>query len=87
MNKVAIKNTTAESSKLLFGQGATDISPYFGLSKNGPYSLSPLPHIKFIFVFHKEDKDLANEMFKWFNGKMNGFSGLKSFILNPPFSS
>ncbi len=80
VNKVAIKNTTADSNKLLFGQGATDISPYFGLSKNGPYSLSPLPHIKFIFVFHKADKDLANEMFKWFNGKMNGFSGLKSFI-------
>ncbi len=80
VEKTAINNTTPGSNKLLFGQGASDVNPYFGLNKSGPYSLSPLPHIKFIFIFHKADKDLANELFEWFNGKKTGFSGFKNFI-------
>lgn len=80
IDKVKIKNTTPGSNQLLFGQDKTHIMPYYGMSENGPYRLSPLSHVKFIFVFHKSDRDFANELFLWFEGKKSGFKGLKSFL-------
>ena len=75
-----IEYTTSDSNKMLFGQKHTNIAPYYGLGTGGPYQLSPHNNIKFIFIFHKADKDFANTFFKWFEGKMPGFKGLKNFI-------
>ena len=63
-----------------FGQNKTHIMPYYGLGDGGPYELSPHNNIKFIFIFHNADKDFANTVFKWFEGKMPGFKGLKNYI-------
>lgn len=80
LGKTKIKYTTLGSNKLLFGQGKTGIMPYFGMKDHGPYAVSPLPHIKFIYIFHKDDKDFANEIREWFKGDKPGFKGLKTFL-------
>jgi hypothetical protein len=80
VDKVAIKNTTPGSNLLLFGQSKTEKTPHFGMKNNGPFELAKDPHIKFIYIFHKSDKDFANEMKEWFKGKPGLFDGLKAYI-------
>jgi hypothetical protein len=63
-----------------FGQNHTNIMPHYGLGVGGPYELSPHKNIKFIFIFHKEDRTFANTVFEWFEGKKDGFKGLKNYI-------
>lgn len=75
-----IKQTTENSNLMQFGQNKTHIMPYYGLGDGGPYELSPHKNIKFIFIFHKDDNSFANTVYKWFEGKMPRFKGLKSFI-------
>lgn len=79
VDKAKIKFTTPGSNQLLFGQGQTNLNPYYGLKENGPHTITPLSHIKFIFIYHSSDKDFANDMHLWFEGKKTGFSGLKKF--------
>ena len=75
-----IKQTTEKSNLMQFGQNHTNIMPHYGLGVGGPYELSPHKNIKFIFLFHKEDNTFANTVFQWFEGKKDGFKGLKNYI-------
>lgn len=75
-----IKQTTENSNLMQFGQNHTNIMPHYGLGVGGPYELSPHKNIKFIFIFHKEDRTFANTVFEWFEGKKDGFKGLKNYI-------
>ncbi|QQR98395.1 MAG: hypothetical protein IPK18_02365 [Sphingobacteriales bacterium] len=75
-----IKQTTENSNLMQFGQNHTNIMPHYGLGVGGPYELSPHKNIKFIFLFHKEDNTFANTVFQWFEGKKDGFKGLKNYI-------
>ena len=75
-----IKQTTENSNLMQFGQNKTHIMPYYGLGDGGPYELSPHKNIKFIFLFHKDDRTFANTVFEWFEGKKDGFKGLKGYI-------
>jgi len=75
-----IKQTTENSNLMQFGQNHTNIMPHYGLGVGGPYELSPHKNIKFIFLFHKEDRTFANTVFEWFEGKKDGFKGLKNYI-------
>ena len=75
-----IKQTTENSNLMQFGQNHTNIMPHYGLGVGGPYELSPHKNIKFIFIFHKEDNNFANTVFQWFEGKKDGFKGLKNYI-------
>ena len=80
VDKLKIKFTTDGSNQLLFGQGKTHVNPMTGIRDNGPYSISTHQHIKFIYIFHKSDKDFANEIREWFKGDKPGFGGLKQFL-------
>ncbi len=80
VDKLKIRFTTDGSNNLLFGQGQTNVKPMDGIRDNGPYSVSPHPHVKFIYIFHKDDKDFANEIRAWFLGDKPGFKGLKTFL-------
>ena len=75
-----IKQTTEHSNLMQFGQNKTNVMPHYGLGDGGPYELSPHKNIKFIFLFHKEDNSFANTVFQWFEGKKEGFKGLKGYI-------
>ena len=75
-----INQTTENSNLMQFGQDKTHIMPHYGLGEGGPYELSPHKNIKFIFIFHKDDRTFANTVFEWFEGKKTGFKGLKNYI-------
>ena len=75
-----INATTEESNLLLFGDNHTNYIPYIGLKEYGPlkpYSDKP---VKFIFVFHEDDKDLANRVYSYFKKGYKSFPGLQSFV-------
>ena len=65
---------------LEFGDGKFEIDPYRGFSNYGPYKIPDnIDDIKFIFIFHKTDKDLANNLYKYLRYGYRHFPGLESY--------
>ncbi len=76
-----IFNTTKGSNQLIFGNNKTDLSPFMGLVKNGPFKPTPLNRIEFILIFHDKDRTTAEKLVSWFDGKENNRSkSLKDFL-------
>jgi hypothetical protein len=75
-----VKQTTFNSNQLQFGQEHKDLVPYNGMKAGGPFDLSPHKNIKFLFIYHTTDKENANTIIEWFDGKKYGFRGLKNFV-------
>ena len=67
------------SNLLLFAENKTHFNSYYGLKEYGPYR-SNVNKYKFFFIFHKEDKELANKLYNYLTKGMKGFPGLFQFI-------
>lgn len=74
-------NTVSEDSNLLlFGGNQKNFTPYNGIKEYGPISGPPSNKpIKFIFIFHEEDRNFANKLYTFFKKGYKGFPGLESF--------
>ncbi len=76
-----IKQTTEDSNLLLFGNNQKNFIPYIGLKEYGPLQAPPPDKpIKFIFIFHEEDKELANKVYSYLKKGYKSFPGLESFV-------
>jgi hypothetical protein len=66
---------------LLFGNNKTNFVPYIGLKEYGPLQglLSEKP-VRFIFIFHEEDRDYANKVYSYLKKGYKSFPGLESFV-------
>lgn len=82
VNEDKIHYTNSGSNELQFGQNHTDIVPYYGLKQGGPYKPSPYKHIKMFFILHENDKDKANDLTKFMQGK-KGFVPFRKFFKIP----
>lgn len=68
------------SNFLEFGGGRTESDPYRGITNYGPFKLPEnYSKIKFIFIFNKSDKDLANSLYKYLKYGHRHFPGLEVF--------
>ena len=76
-----IKQTTEDSNLLVFGNNQKNFIPYIGLKEYGPIQTPPRDKpVKFIFVFHEEDKELANKIYSYLRKGYKSFPGLESFV-------
>jgi|AntAceMinimDraft_17_1070374.scaffolds.fasta_scaffold01054_4 hypothetical protein len=80
-DNIAKTGEVSEDSNLLeFGNSNTHFMPFYGLKEHGPLRLPENKNIKFIFIFHKSDDDIANKLFTYFNKGYKSFPGLESLI-------
>lgn len=79
-NESKIEHTSEESNLLLFGQNKNHFTPYIGLKEYGPLQPPPDKKIKFIFIFHQEDSELANKLYSYLKKGYKSFPGLESFV-------
>lgn len=75
-----INYTSDDSNLLLFGKNQTHFIPYIGLKEYGPIQICADKPVKFIFIFHKDDKDLANRIYSYLKKGYKSFPGLQSFV-------
>ena len=76
-----IEQTTEDSNLLLFGSNQKNFIPYIGLKEYGPIQPPPTDKpVKFIFIFHEDDKDLANKIYSYLRKGYKSFPGLESFV-------
>ncbi|MDD4215315.1 MAG: hypothetical protein PHR81_10930, partial [Bacteroidales bacterium] len=79
--KERIFSTTKDSNQLIFGNNKTDLNPFMGLVRNGPYAPTPHNRIEFILIFHQADRPTVEKLISWFNGKESARSkSLKDFL-------
>jgi hypothetical protein len=83
VDTIKIKNTTPGSNLLQFRQNQTDIVPYSGLSKWGPYEHCPDPHINMFFIFHESHRDTSAQLYKYFRDGYKNFKPLKHLLQKP----
>src|SRR3989304_6772826 len=61
-----IGRTSEDSNLLVFGNNQKNFIPYIGLKEYGPIEApSSDKPVKFIFIFHKEDKEYANKIYSY----------------------
>ncbi|MFN8385862.1 MAG: Piwi domain-containing protein [Anaerolineales bacterium] len=75
-----INRATEESNLLLFGRNNKHFTPYIGIKEYGPLQPPPEKNIKFIFIFHEEDKEFANKVYSYLKRGFKSFPGLESFV-------
>lgn len=73
------KHTSAEMNTLIFGGDKPFEDPYEGVKEYGPCALPANKHIKFIYIYHKEDADKYNTLKDWIEGRKPGFKGMKTY--------
>lgn len=76
-----IKQTSEDSNLLLFGDNQKNFIPYIGLKEYGPIQ-APITEkpVKFIFIFHEEDKEYANKIYSYLKKGYKSFPGIESFV-------
>jgi hypothetical protein len=75
-----INHTTEDSNLLLFGNNQKNYTPYVGLKEYGPTQTLQSETVRFIFIFHKDDKELANKAYSYLKKGYKSFPGLESFV-------
>ena len=76
----SIGTTSEDSNLLLFGNNQKHFIPYIGMKEYGPIEPpSPDKQIKFIFIFHKDDKEYANRLHSYLKKGYKSFPGLEAF--------
>lgn len=78
-----IGSVTPNSNQLLFGNKNKHIVPMKGINQYGPYDTGTTPRVHFFYIVHKDDKQAAETIHKYLNGKAPGFKGLSKFIHIP----
>jgi hypothetical protein len=80
-NSDKIRSISEDSNLLLFGNNQKNYTPYIGLKEYGPIDPPPTDkQIKFIFIFHEEDKVFANKLYSYLKKGYKSFPGLESFV-------
>jgi hypothetical protein len=88
LEKHQVFSTTKGSNILEFHNQKTNLNPNAGLNESGPFKLATNPVIKFIYICHEEDKEIANQLGKYLAGrkddpnqpeKYKHFKGLKKY--------
>ncbi len=69
-----------DSNLLIFGKNRTYFSPYYGIKEYGPYRPVEQGQYRFFFIFHEDDKDIANKLYAYFTRGIKGFPGLSRFV-------
>ncbi len=69
-----------DSNLLTFGENKTHFSPYYGIKEYGPYRPVEQRQYSFFFIFHEDDKDIANKLYAYFKKGIKGFPGLSRFV-------
>lgn len=76
-----IYKTKEDSNLLIFGNSQRHFSPYTGLKEYGPLESPPDDKaVRLIFVFHNEDKAIANKLYSYLKKGYKSFPGLESFV-------
>ena len=76
-----IRSISEDSNLLIFGNNQKNFIPYIGLKEYGPIDPPPIDkQIKFIFIFHEEDKVFANKLYSYLKKGYKSFPGLESFV-------
>lgn len=76
-----INQTSDDSNLLVFGNNRKNFIPYIGIKEYGPVQgLLSEKTIKFIFIFHTEDKEFANKVYSYLRKGYKSFPGLESFV-------
>lgn len=73
--------TPRESNLLSFKDEQKSPNVYNGLKEYGPFYVPPgADKVKFIFIFHDRDKEIANTLLSYFSKGYRGFPGFGQFI-------
>ena len=83
VDEVNLGSIHGSSNKLVFGNQKMHHVPYYGITENGPYELSPSTRIQFFFILHEDDREVAAKIHNYFTGRLYGFRGLTRFIHTP----
>jgi hypothetical protein len=75
-----IGNVTSKGNLLSFKHDQNSFNVYTGLSQFGPAEGPKLNDVKYIFIFHQEDKDVANKLFECLCKGYRQFPGLQQFV-------
>ncbi len=76
-----ISHTSDDSNLLLFGNNNKNYIPYMGIKNFGPIKKpSSDKNIKFIFIFHEQDKEFANKLYSYLKRGYKSFPGLEPFV-------
>lgn len=76
-----VYQTSDDSNVLLFGDNQKHFVPYTGMKEYGPiHVLDSKKPVKFIFIFHKDDKEYANKVYSYLRKGYKSFPGLESFV-------
>lgn len=100
VNSSIIGNVQSRSNELLFGGNRQNRSPYFGISKYGPYDTPAEVKLHFFFIYHKPDKQKVANLQHYLDQKLEvqyqaydqirtaTFKGLRGFAhLDPYYES
>lgn len=79
VNPLTVDRTNQDGNQLLFGNGKTNVSPYYGIKENGPYGLSPFSKTHFFLIFHKDDLQAAQNVKAYLQNGFEFFKGLQKF--------
>jgi hypothetical protein len=83
INSNLVKFTSKECNLLVFNNGKTHFNAYHGLMNNGPLGLPSNMNIKFLFIFHNDDKDFANNFYSYMKKGIKNYPGLEQFVSIP----
>ncbi|MCB0517244.1 MAG: hypothetical protein KDD49_14360, partial [Bacteroidetes bacterium] len=73
------KHTSDEMNTLIFGGDKPWEDPYEGVREYGPCTLPASKHIKFIFIYHKDDEPKYKLLKQWLQGEKKGFKGITTY--------
>lgn len=79
---VKINSVKEKSNELLFYNDAPDIVPFNGMRK-GPYKGSDYTNIQFFYIFHEDDREIADTLHNYFTDGLYSFKGLYQFAKVP----
>ena len=72
--------TKQDSNLLIFGENRTHFDPYYGIKEHGPHQPIEQEKYRFFFIFHQDDRDIANKLYAYFKNGIKGFPGLFRFV-------
>ena len=76
---IKIGKVSFNSNRLVFGDKNHDLVPMNGMKVYGPLEISPYSKIHFFYIFHKDDRIVAEKIDRYFKGEEYGFKGLYKF--------
>ena len=75
-----VMHTKQNSNLLIFGENSTHYNPYWGIKEYGPHQSITDGQYKFFFIFHEDDKEVANTLHAYLTKGSRGFPGLFRFV-------